>query len=327
MLYDGRHKGMDEDFKDELVVVIEHLLNRKNLVTKRVNNHYFDGTEFLDYLENLIEIFQSDKLPKTQTIYEMTVERQMSRLVDSCLQSYKNLIKNDLNTVTNLSMIKKLHNKCEAQALLMFNNSNKMGNNEHEIKYKGTLVNDINKEFNQWKIEKEFIFKELNLIRLQQERIHQEEMAKIRAEKTAAKARLDAKRREIESALERSRIVREKELKKERQRDAERQREQEKALECQRRNAERRLEQLRLKSEAERNRFREQEQFNITYFKCNSCDLVVKYSDLHRYSSSAHDFRVCDPTEMFLNQLQDSGLPQMLTRILNRFFNLDLEED
>jgi len=318
MLYDGRHEAMDEDFKDELIALIEHLLKPKNLVHKKVNRHSFDGAEFFDYLEDLFRIFQQNNLPKVETIFESTVDRQMTQLVNLCLENYKTLVKKDRNAVTNLSMIKILHDKCEIQAFLMYNKSNKMGNSNHDTKYKEMLKTAINKEFNKWKREKEVFFRELEMIRVEQERIQEEEMVKIRAEKKAAQERLERERQRKEEALRRERILREKELEKARQREAERQREVEIALETERRNNQMRFQQLILESEAERNRFRRQEQNTITtYFKCNSCNLIVEYSDLHRYSSLHHDFRVCDPIEGLFNHFGNFDFLRIIRRMLD----------
>jgi len=295
MLYDGRHKAMDEDFKDELIVLIEHLLSFKNLVHKKVNKHSYEGIEFLNYLEDLFRIFQQNDLPKVETIFEMTVDRQMTKLVNLCLENYKTSIKNDQNAVTNSSMIKILHDKCEAQALLMYNESNKMGNSNHETKYKEILKNAVNKELNNWKREKEGFFRGIEILRLQEVRIKEEEINKIRADKKAAQDRLEKERQRKIEILEKERILKEQELKKERQKVTKMQNELEKVRKTERNNNQKKLKQLRHESKIEKNKLKLQIQ-KVTYFKCHSCcDIVIEYSDLHRFSSSTHEFKVHHP--------------------------------
>lgn len=87
--YDGKWSLMEEDFKDELVKIIEKLLAPKNLVLKKINGKDLNGSELKEYMKSYFKLFQSDTLPEAKPIYESTIERQMTILVEKCLDAYK----------------------------------------------------------------------------------------------------------------------------------------------------------------------------------------------------------------------------------------------
>jgi ABC-type antimicrobial peptide transport system ATPase subunit len=73
---------MDDDFKDELELLINALLSPDKLVVKQINGKSLKASEYLAYVEHFFKLFQTDSLPLTQTIYEATVEKQLDLKLD-----------------------------------------------------------------------------------------------------------------------------------------------------------------------------------------------------------------------------------------------------
>lgn len=148
--YDGRWGLMDDEFKLELVIIIEKLLGPENLVLKKINGKDLKGHELKEYIQSYFTLFQSDTLPQAQSIYESTIDKQMNILIEKCLDSYKqNVVKNeDLLTEDNLHIF---HDMSASKTLIMFKEEKKMGNAEHERKYKAQLEAAMEKLFTEWR--------------------------------------------------------------------------------------------------------------------------------------------------------------------------------
>lgn len=75
--YNGNWGDMDEEFKEELIRLIPHILAPENLVVKKINNKDLNSSEMKEYIESYFTLFQSDSLPQAQSIYESTIDKQM----------------------------------------------------------------------------------------------------------------------------------------------------------------------------------------------------------------------------------------------------------
>lgn len=198
--YDGRWKLMDQEFKEELVIIIEKLLGPDNLVLKKINGKDLKCLELKEYIESYFKLFQSDTLPQAQSIYESTIDKQMNILISKCLDSYKeNIVKNqDLLEEGTLHIF---HEMSKNKTLIIFKDEKKMGNNEHEKKYKSQLDTQMEKLYLEWKDRTE-----KNLKNLKNEKQKTEEAIK-------EKLRLE------QEALEAERITRDKQAELERQKE------------------------------------------------------------------------------------------------------------
>ncbi|CRK90025.1 CLUMA_CG003750, isoform A [Clunio marinus] len=198
--YDGQWKLMDEEFKDELVVIIEKLLKPENLILKKINSKDLKGFEVKEYIQSYFTLFQSDTLPQAQSIYESTIDKQMNILISKCLESYKlNALKNqDLLEENNLHIF---HEMSKSKTLIMFSEEKKMGNAEHARKYKMKLEAEMEKSYNEWK--------DRSLKSIQQ----------LKEEKKKTEEAMKEKLRLEQEALEAERITREKQAELERQKE------------------------------------------------------------------------------------------------------------
>ncbi|KAL7015183.1 hypothetical protein ACKWTF_016327 [Chironomus riparius] len=188
--YNGSWGGMSEDFKDELFAVIETLLKPDDLIIKKINDKDLKGFEYLEFMLQYFQIFQSDDIPQAQSIYESTVEKQINMLVESCVENYKETIYKNTDLITNVTQIPIFHNMSKNQAMLMYNESKKMGNISHEIKFSRILSEKIDKIFQEWSDRSEKNMKkieeETERTRLALEEKQKAEIQQIESEKRAA---------------------------------------------------------------------------------------------------------------------------------------------
>jgi len=146
----GNWGAMDEDFKEELVKLIEELLKPEKLIVKKINGTQLNGTEFLEYVNQYFKLFQSDELPKAQTIYESTVEHQIGILVDLCFKNYERMILNEKHLITNSDLVPIFHERSKDKTILMYKTVKKAGNFKHEKEFQRVLEQKIEAFYENW---------------------------------------------------------------------------------------------------------------------------------------------------------------------------------
>jgi len=144
--YDGKWSEMEVEFEHELKKIIEYLLLPENMILKKINAQELTGKELRTYIDQYFKLFQSDDIPQTMTIYEMTVESHMNNLVKKCVHDYYlTIFRNDY--LLHEKSITLVHQKCKARALKIFDSENKMGTIEHEEKFRSKLSDEIEEFF------------------------------------------------------------------------------------------------------------------------------------------------------------------------------------
>ncbi|KAL7017431.1 hypothetical protein ACKWTF_010376 [Chironomus riparius] len=255
--YDGRWAPMDEDFLNELKLLIPKLLSVEHLTTKKINGIDMTGALANEYFQQFLNIFQSSTVVQPQSIYETTIDKFMTSLVNRCFDIYKNFVNNSVNGIQNEDQINNVFNTSKGSAMSTFDNEKKMGSPAHAANYRAILNTRIDNDSVGWKgttMAKILKVREdqrraeeaaREAARLQREREEQERLARERQ----AQLEREAAERAAEAARQ-AEILRQQQLaiqaEQERQRLAEEQRQREIA-EQQRIEAER-------AAEAERNR-------------------------------------------------------------------------
>ncbi|XP_070509052.1 atlastin-like [Chironomus tepperi] len=202
--YDGRWSKMDEEFKEELQKVIEHLLLPNNVILKKINSKDLKGSEMKEYIDSYFQLFQSDTLPQAQSIYESTIEKQMSILLEKCIDHYKQTIflSNDLLTEENLHIV---HEMSKNKTLIMFKEEKKMGNIEHERKFKVKLEEQMEKLYNEWKDQKKITFEQIKEQKAKQQALYEEQL-RLEEEAKEAKHKAEINLIELNKAKELQKI-------------------------------------------------------------------------------------------------------------------------
>ena len=182
--YDGNWGAMDEEFKEELVLLIPKLLAPENLVFKKINSKDLNGFEMKEFIESYFTLFQSDTLPQAQSIYESTIDKQMHILLGKCMETYKlNIYKNqDLLTDKNLELF---HEMSKTSTILRYKEEKKMGNAEHEKKFKGELEQQIEKMYLEWKVRS---LAAMKLVEIEKEKTEDAVKEKLRLQEEAKEA-------------------------------------------------------------------------------------------------------------------------------------------
>jgi len=141
---------MDEEFVNELKSLIEYLLKPERLVLKKINEKELGAEEYFGYLDDYFYLFQSDEVPEAKTIYETTVEKNMSILIDSCYNRYVEIIIQCEDIIQTVDQIVIVHRMSMSDALLLYKTSKKMGNKKHDSKFKDELIRKIEDYYKSW---------------------------------------------------------------------------------------------------------------------------------------------------------------------------------
>ena len=236
--YDGRWAPMDEDFLNEMKLLIPKILSTENLTTKKINGIDMTGTLANDYFQQFLSIFQSTSVVQPQSIYETTIDKFMTSLVNRCFDIYKNFINNSVHGIQNEEQINNVYNSSKDAAMSTFNNEKKMGSAEHAAKYREILNKRIDNDSVEWKG-----IAMANILKIREDQRRAEEAAREaerlrrereEQERLARERQLQAEREAAERAAEAARhaeILRQQQLaiqaEQERQRLAEEQRQRE----------------------------------------------------------------------------------------------------
>lgn len=138
---------MTEDFRSQLIQLIENVLRPENLASKKFGDSDLKGQEFVQYVEDYFDSFQADNLPQAQTIYQSTIEKYMKIIIDKCIARYKEIVYSIYDTLTNADQIPILHKSAKDQAFIEFEDSKKMGDLILQDKYRHLLDEQIEKIF------------------------------------------------------------------------------------------------------------------------------------------------------------------------------------
>lgn len=204
--YNGCWKLMEEEFKEEFFIIIEELLGPDKLVVKKINGKDLDGAEYEQYLESYFGIFQSETLPEPESIYESTIEKQMSILISKCVEFYKEHV-NSNEEQMNEKNLHIIHESSKNRTLIMFKDQKKMGSSKHEKKFEAQLDAQIEKLFVEWKDATE---KNLQRLKEEQQKVEEANKEKHRLEQEALEAE---KIRQTELAHQKEILLKEQEKK------------------------------------------------------------------------------------------------------------------
>lgn len=141
--YNGNHKAMDDDFKTEVSQTIEYILAPKNLVPKAFNGLTVTGLEFPEILAILFEVFDDEKLPNVEAVFDAIAEKQMTMIITSYLDSYKQSIYKNRHLLKNKENWKNIHEANKNLTLQMFSNSRRFVSSINQIEFRKLMEKEI----------------------------------------------------------------------------------------------------------------------------------------------------------------------------------------
>lgn len=194
---------MDEEFKAELIKLIEHLLLPEKLVVKKVNGNELNGQEFYQYAQEYFFHFQSDEMPQVQNIFESLIEKHMAIVIDKCLQRYKVVVYSHHEKMENIEQILMLNEAAKKEGLIAYEEEKKMGDDELQEKFRQKLIDQMESMFkNEWGNQAEINIEKLEFEKQQAiKAIQEKENVQLELEENARKTAqelLEMKRLEIE---------------------------------------------------------------------------------------------------------------------------------
>lgn len=157
--YDGRFSTLGEDFQIQLKDFLIWLLEPKNLKKKKILNSEVNGIEYQEYLKVYFEAFQSNEIPRVDTLHGITVRKQFDIIILEAFTEYKNQLRpvqfkedgqtKELNAVE--QEINEINDKASETAIKIFKDKKKLGSARDEKKFEGELRNQMETYFNDWR--------------------------------------------------------------------------------------------------------------------------------------------------------------------------------
>lgn len=149
--FDGRLSMIDDDFKEELKSFIPELLDPEKLTVKGMYLRPMKASELYRNICSYINLYKTDRLPEPKNIYETMLITQLTCVVENCLNQYRDQVNESEPLVNTEAGITSLHEDALSKAIQQYLDYPKMGGTEDEIKYRDTLMEKINSDFELWK--------------------------------------------------------------------------------------------------------------------------------------------------------------------------------
>ncbi|XP_043278003.1 atlastin isoform X3 [Venturia canescens] len=156
--FDGRLSEIEDEFKQQLRILIPTLLAPDNLVTKKINGQVVKARELLEYFKSYIRIYKGDELPEPKSMLVATAEANNLSAVAEAKDLYHQMMEcvcGGAKPYLATSHLESEHQRCVDKALHQFSNKRKMGGDEFSQMYMEKLVKDIDETFLQFKAHNE----------------------------------------------------------------------------------------------------------------------------------------------------------------------------
>ena len=88
------------DFKEQLKILVPHLLAPENLVVKQIGGHKIRAKELVHYFQSYMAIYKGDELPEPKSMLEVFIKCN----IDWITFAISNSILDEVNNVLLISM-------------------------------------------------------------------------------------------------------------------------------------------------------------------------------------------------------------------------------
>ncbi|XP_059373140.1 atlastin-1-like [Carassius carassius] len=151
--FDGRLKEIDQEFINNLQVLVLWLLSPKNLDVKEINGSKITCRGLLEYFKAYIKIYQGEELPHPKSMLQATAEANNLAAVAAA----KDLYNKKMEEVSGgdrpflaPSELQARHLNIREEALMLFRSVKKMGGEEFSRRYLQQLEAEIDELFVQY---------------------------------------------------------------------------------------------------------------------------------------------------------------------------------
>ncbi len=151
MGFDGSWQLLDDEFVNQLSILVPGILSPENLAVKKIGGVEVTGEKLYWEILFYIELLGSNKIPSAQSIYESTVSKFLQDLVNKCADIYRKSMSDGIDKVNSSQDLEILHLNSKKQAMENYENERKMGDNEYLIFYSNSLIDIVTKIFREQK--------------------------------------------------------------------------------------------------------------------------------------------------------------------------------
>lgn len=148
--FDGRITDIEEEFVDQLKVVVPLLLSPENVIVKKIGGREVTGRQLFEYFKAYINVFAGESMPEPKSMLEATAEANNLAAVatakDSYLSSMEELCGGDRPYI-NPKTLEQDHTKFKAESIEGFDKTPKMGGKEYSQVYREKLLQEIDVAF------------------------------------------------------------------------------------------------------------------------------------------------------------------------------------
>ncbi|XP_041353452.1 atlastin-2-like [Gigantopelta aegis] len=152
--FDGRLRDIEDDFKDQLKILVPLLLSRSNLIPKEINGTQITCSDLVEYFKAYIKIYQGEELPEPKSMLQATAEANNLAAVSNSKNKYikemEEVIGGD-QPYMHPDQVEKEHTQCLQRAERLFFQTKKMGGPEFSKRYSDQLREELDEAFENFK--------------------------------------------------------------------------------------------------------------------------------------------------------------------------------
>lgn len=148
----GAWNSIDQDFVDNLRNVIVSLFAPNNLVKKKIFNKEVTASEFGEYATTFLRTYESEDLPRVDSIYASLSEKLMMKHVSELIKFYQEKMqqKVDFNRDNFEQALTDDHELVKSLTIIKFIETPQMGDEDMEEKHKAFLTEKIDEFYAEW---------------------------------------------------------------------------------------------------------------------------------------------------------------------------------
>lgn len=148
--YDGSVSAIDNRFLELLTAYLDDLFDPKHLFPKKIHGTPVTSRELYTYIKTYAALFREASIfPEAKTLLEATAEANNVNMKDKALIKYKREMETVAGPRCKFVPTKELeahHQLCFQGAMTVFDTGARMGRRSQIMKFRGELVDEIEKE-------------------------------------------------------------------------------------------------------------------------------------------------------------------------------------
>ncbi|ULT97824.1 hypothetical protein L5515_012658 [Caenorhabditis briggsae] len=148
--FDGKLVDIENEFQQQLGVMIPRLLDSHALVHKEINGQKMTCRELLEYFKAYMRIFKGQDLPEPKSMLMATAEANNLAAVASARAAYQKEMEEVCGGDTPYMSTNELleqHDRCKSVAIREFRNARKMGGVEFSLQFLDRLESDLQESY------------------------------------------------------------------------------------------------------------------------------------------------------------------------------------